>query len=81
MRQERNVHNLMRDFEDEVPGYLNNKKIVDELAALNLKAGAVNIADNRRICYEKLVGISVISGEELSLVDAWLADIETCQSC
>ncbi len=81
MRQERNVHNLMRDFEDEVPGYLNNKKIVDELAALNLKAGAVNIADNLRICYEKLVGISVISGEELSLVDAWLADIETCQSC
>jgi hypothetical protein len=81
MRQERNVHNLMRDFEDEVPGYLNNKRIVDEISALNLKAGTANIADNLRICYEKLVGISVVGPEELPLLDAWLADVQTCQSC
>jgi len=81
MRQERNVHNLMRDFEDEVPGYLNNKKIVDELKSLRLKAGAENIADNLRICYEKLISTSVVAQEELSLIEAWLADIETCQSC
>ena len=81
MRQERNVHNLMRDFEDEVPGYLNNKKIVDELAAVNLKAGSANITDNLRICYEKLVDISVIGRDELPLLDAWLADLKTCQSC
>jgi hypothetical protein len=29
--QERNVHDLMRDFEDEVPGYLNNRRIGEEL--------------------------------------------------
>ncbi len=81
MRQERNIHNLMRDFEDEVPGYLNNKRIVDELAALNLKAGSKNIAENLRICYEKLVSMDIVAQEELSLIDAWLADIETCQSC
>lgn len=74
MRQERNVHNLMRDFEDEVPGYLNNKRIVDELAGLNLKTGTANIANNLRICYEKLVGMSAVGREELSLLDAWLAD-------
>jgi hypothetical protein len=81
MKQERNVHNLMRDFEDEVPGYLNNKRIVDELAALNLKAGTQNIAENLCICYKKLVDMSVIGEKELSLIDAWLADVQTCQSC
>jgi hypothetical protein len=81
MRQERNIHNLMRDFADEVPGYLNNKRIVDELAALNIKAGAASIADSLRICYEKLVDISVVGVEELSLVEAWLADMQICQNC
>ena len=26
--QQRNMHNLLRDFEDEVPGYLNNNRII-----------------------------------------------------
>jgi hypothetical protein len=81
MRQERNVHNLMRDFEDEAPGYLNNKKIVSELAGLKLKAGESDLAENLRICYEKLVSMAVVGREELSLLDAWLADLQTCQSC
>jgi hypothetical protein len=81
MRQERNEHNLMRDFEDEVPGYLNNKRIVDELAALSLEAGEASTADNLRICYEKLVSISVVGKEELSLLDAWLGDIQDCEGC
>jgi hypothetical protein len=81
MRQERNVHNLMRDFEDEVPGYLNNKRIVNELADLKLRAGTSNIAGNLHICYEKLVSMSVVGQEELPLLDAWLDDIQECRSC
>ncbi|MGD1699535.1 STELLO glycosyltransferase family protein [Dapis sp. BLCC M229] len=30
--QERNFYNLMRDFEDEVSGYLNNDKIAKSLS-------------------------------------------------
>jgi len=81
MRQERNVHNLMRDFEDEVPGYLNNKKIVDELAGLNLAAGTVRVAENMRICYERLVSLSLVDRDELSLLDVWLGDIQDCCGC
>jgi len=80
MRQERNEHNLMRDFEDEVPGYLNNKRIVNELAGLKLKAGPADTAENLRICYEKLVSMAVVGREELSLLEAWLADLQACQS-
>ncbi len=81
MRQDRNVHDLMKDFEDEVPGYLNNKRIVKELAELNLTAGKDKIADNMRICYEKLVGMSLVGSDELLLLDAWLGDIQNCQGC
>jgi hypothetical protein len=80
MRQDRNVHDLMRDFEDEVPGYLNNKRIVEELGLLNLSSGEDKIADNMRICYEKLVEMSLVGTEELSLLDAWLGDMRNCQS-
>ncbi|MHC4759265.1 MAG: STELLO glycosyltransferase family protein [Planctomycetota bacterium] len=31
MTQQRNVHNLLRDFEQEIPGYLYNTKIVESL--------------------------------------------------
>ncbi len=34
--QERNQHCLISDFKDEIPGYLNNKKIIDLLRSLNL---------------------------------------------
>jgi len=76
MRQERNEHSLLRDFEDEIPGYLHNEQIREALATLALKAGKEAIAENLRVCYEKLVSISVIGAEELRLLDMWLEDIE-----
>jgi hypothetical protein len=76
MRQERNVHNLMRDFEDEIPGYLNNTAICQTLEKLPLQSGTERISDNLRICYEKLIDMSLVKAEELKLLDAWLRDIE-----
>lgn len=73
--QERNEHNLMRDFKDEVPGYLNNAAICEALAQLSIKAGVENLADNLRVCYEKLVSMELVGAQELALVDAWLGDI------
>jgi hypothetical protein len=72
--QERNVHNLMRDFADEVPGYLHNRTIASTLESLPLRAGRDHLGDNLYRCYEALVGLSVVGREELTLLEAWLSD-------
>jgi len=74
--QQRNVHNLLRDFNDEIPGYLHNSEIREALETLPLKTGIEKISSNLKMCYEKLVGMSLIGTEELKLLDAWLEDIE-----
>jgi hypothetical protein len=76
MRQERNVHNLLRDFNDEIPGYLNNSEICKALESLPLEVGVEKIGDNLKVCYEKLVSMSLIGREELQLLDVWLEDIK-----
>ena len=75
--QERNEHDLMRDFEEEVPGYLHNSKLREELLMLDLAAGAEHIADNMRICYNRLVELKLVGSQELPLLDAWLQDLRT----
>jgi hypothetical protein len=75
VHQERNDHRLMRDFADEVPGYLHNRAIMDTLAALPLKSGAAHMADNLRRCYQALVENRWVGEMELALLDAWLADL------
>lgn len=78
--QERNVHQLMRDFEDEVPGYLQNHRLVEILEATPLRSGAANVGTNLRTCYETLVEHSIFPESELGLVDAWLADVASIMS-
>ncbi len=73
--QERNVHSLIRDFKDEVPGYLNNIKIVEILSDLPLSDSPDRVGENLRMCYEKLVEAEIISPQELNLVDLWLKDL------
>jgi hypothetical protein len=76
MIQQRNEHNLLRDFSDEIPGYLHNNEICEALEALKLEPGVEKIADNLKVCYRKLVGMSLIGAEELQLLDAWLDDLK-----
>ena len=73
--QERNEHNLMRDFADEVPGYLHNDAIREALSGLRLAAGAERLGENLLVCYEKLVEMSLVGREELPLLAAWLEDL------
>jgi len=80
MYQVRNVHNLLKDFADEVPGYLNNNRICDQLQKLNLKPGQDNIDDNLRLCYDKLVDMSLVGAEELKLLEVWLKEINKIYS-
>jgi hypothetical protein len=73
--QERNEHNLLRDFEEEIPGYLNNKGIRETLEDVALPVGRDKIPDAMRLAYERLVECGFIGAEELPLLDAWLEDL------
>jgi len=73
--QERNEHDLMKDFKDEVPGYLHNEAIASSLAALNLSPGTNNIPDNMLRCYHQLIQLGLIEASELQLLEAWLNDL------
>ncbi len=76
MFQKRNEHNLLKDFTDEIPGYLHNEKICNALETLALKSGVDNLGLNLITCYEKIVAIGMIEKKELPLVHAWIDDIE-----
>ncbi len=69
--QERNEHNLLTDFKDEIPGYLNNAAICQKLQALDLKSGKMNLPENLFHCYQLMVEENFIGKEELPLVEAW----------
>lgn len=73
--QERNEHSLIRDFEEEIPGYLRNTAICEQLGALSLRSGVAAIPDNLRLCYRELVANDHVGSEELPLLDAWLDDL------
>ncbi|HEY0129855.1 MAG TPA: STELLO glycosyltransferase family protein [Allosphingosinicella sp.] len=74
--QDRNDHSLMRDFEDEISGYLGNEKIRQALQALDLPSGVEAIPDAMRMCYRALTDQGFVGAEELPLLDAWLEDLE-----
>jgi hypothetical protein len=71
--QERNEHNLMKDFEDEIPGYLNNSRIAGVLDGLLLSGFP---GKDLRTCYAALTDAGFFPAEELTLVDLWLTDLE-----
>jgi hypothetical protein len=73
--QDRNEHSLIRDFKDEVSGYLNNVKIMEILRSLTLSNRSSDMGENLYLCYEKLVQAQLIPEEELHLVDLWLQDL------
>jgi hypothetical protein len=72
--QARNQHDLMRDFEDEIPGYLSNDKIRRTLEALQLNSGPSRVGDNLLYCYKALVREGIFPKEELVLLSAWIED-------
>ncbi len=76
MWQERNEHDLMKDFNDEIPGYLNNDRISNELKKLSIRKGINNLMYNLENCYEKLMEMGVINKKEISLLSAWIKDLE-----
>ncbi len=73
--QERNDHNLLDDFQDEVVGYINNARICEALEKLDIKTGSSNIGENMRKCYQALIDMGVVGTGEIALLDDWMSDI------
>ena len=72
--QERNDHSLVKDFEDEVPGYVNNEKICALLEDLELLSGPANLPENLVRCYRALVEAGFVGKEEMVLVEGWASE-------
>ncbi len=78
--QQRNTHNLLHDFKDEVPGYLENEKITDCLLKLKLHPEPAALPDNLVSCYEGLINAGLLPNDEMALVKAWLQDLAWLQT-
>ena len=74
--QERNAHDLMRDFAEEVPGYLHNERIRKTLEDLPLERGVGALSANLHRAYQALIALDVVGAEEAALLDAWRADLD-----
>tara|TARA_A100000164_G_C21930661_1_gene785378 strand:+ start:757 stop:1755 length:999 start_codon:yes stop_codon:yes gene_type:complete len=72
--QKRNLHNLMDDFSQEVPLYLDSKKIYKILNKLKLKKGIKNFSWNLIYCYKTLIKNNFFDKNELVYLKAWLND-------
>jgi hypothetical protein len=74
--QMRNAHDYLRDFRDEISGYLENERLVSLLIQSRLQPGADAVAANVRRCYESLVAGGLLPQAELPLLDAWFAALD-----
>ncbi len=73
--QERNVHDLLNDFELEIPGYLKNQYIVDILSSIHFSG---SVGNRLYQAYDRLRKENIVQKEELKLVESWLKDLEKC---
>jgi hypothetical protein len=72
--QERNEHDLMRDFRDEVEGYLGYRTFAQTLDSI-VGLEQSNLSEGLRISYRHLVDAGFFQESELTILEAWLADI------
>lgn len=80
VRQERNDHDLMKDFEDEIPGYLNNRIIIELFENIKLEKGVQSIQENMLKCYEVLIRNNIVGQEEIPLLESWFNDLDHIRS-
>lgn len=73
--QERNEHDLQKDFTDELPGYANNARMREELIATSLNPGD-SIQTMMEKCYQVLIRHQWVGPEEEPLLQSWLKDIQ-----
>ena len=79
MFQKRNEHNLLKDFEGEIPIYLNSQNILNILnilSKLKLKKGSKYYLENLFKCYKKLIDSKILKKDELNFIRAWIKEFD-----
>ena len=74
--QERNYHDLMKDFVDEIDGYKFNLQITELFDKMSLRKGNEGILYNIWNLYHALVVNNYLKKEEMPAVEAWIKDYE-----
>jgi hypothetical protein len=74
--QDRNEHDLMKDFSDEVVGYLHNEQIRERLLELPLQGRKETMLDDMESCYDLLIKMELVGTEERALIKAWRNDLD-----
>lgn len=75
VHQERNEHDLLQDFNQEVPGYAGTEKIRETLEGTRIAGDPEHVLDDLRVLYEELVRAGFLTSEEMPVLEAWSADI------
>ena len=73
--QNRNIHNLMSDFIDEIPCYTQVDKVIELLDKTKLTG---HPQDDLHTMYEILFKAGIVKQVELDGVNAWIEDINQC---
>jgi len=76
VKQYRNQHDIMNDFQKELNGYLRNEEFMNILLALELNLGEEYMSENLYKCYERLIKEGFFEVNELKLLEEWLKDIQ-----
>jgi len=69
--QERNAHDLMKDFNEEVVGYLNNSCIASSLVTLLDSLPETSLSNIVRASWSRLNEMGIIADVELDIYDSW----------
>ena len=67
----------MRDFQQEVEGYVGYERLVKTLADTPLAGGSANVLADLRVLYGALIAAGFLQEAELIVLDAWIQDITT----
>ena len=74
LTQERNPHDLMTDFESEVPMYLSASRAAK--VAIDVSDPGRSISENLVAVYHGLADSGIVPPEELISLNAWLTDLD-----
>ena len=74
VKQKRNPHDYMKDFESELPMYLNSERIIDLI--LPCISANRKIDENLYNAYDELRRHKIVCKREMECLTAWLSDLE-----
>ena len=67
----------MRDFRDEIEGYNGYERFVQVLEGTPIIGTAASVLADLRTLYMALISAGFFASDELEILDAWIADMET----